>query len=274
MSDLRMSEVAVAYNGSRVVKGVDVQVPARSWVALIGPNGAGKTTLLRAVAGLVRYSGTIEIDGRPTSAMSRRRLSQLVAFLPQRPVLPEGVTVADYVLIGRTPYISYLGTESAHDRAVLAEVLERLDLEGLAHRQIGSLSGGESQRAVLARALAQQSEILLLDEPTSALDVGHQQQVLELIDDLRVEQGLTVVTALHDLTLAGQFAQRLVLLDGGEVVSEGPASEVLTEERIQQHYAATVRVVDQSGALTVIPIRLGPTSDQDVPDGEAGPRWR
>jgi iron complex transport system ATP-binding protein len=266
MSDLRLSDVAVAYNGSRVVNGVDVDVPARSWVGLIGPNGAGKTTLLRAVAGLVGYSGTIEIGGEATVGMSRRRLSQLVAFLPQRPVLPEGVTVTDYVSIGRTPYIPYWGTESEVDRAVVMEVLERLGLEELAHRQIDSLSGGESQRAVLARALAQQSEILLLDEPTAALDVGHQQQVLELIDELRVEQGLTVVTALHDLTLAGQFAQRLVLLDRGKVASEGAAWDVLTEERIEQHYAATVRVVDQAGSgLTVIPIRAHLQSPQNRP---------
>ena len=276
MSDLRLSEVAVAYNGTTVINGVDVDVPARSWVALIGPNGAGKTTLLRAVAGLVGYSGTIEIGGRPALGMSRRRLSQLVAFLPQRPIMPEGVSVADYVSIGRTPYIPYWGTESAEDRAVVHEVLERLELAALAHRHIESLSGGESQRAVLARALAQRSEILLLDEPTSALDVGHQQQVMELIDDLRVEQGLTVLTALHDLTLAGQFASRLVLLDRGLVVSEGPAREVLTEERIQQHYAATVRVVDEPGAgLTVIPVRsLSPTSQAAVPQEERTQSWR
>ena len=276
MSDLRLSEVAVAYNGTTVLNGVDVDVPARSWVALIGPNGAGKTTLLRAVAGLVGYSGTIEIGGRPALGMSRRRLSQLVAFLPQRPIIPEGVTVADYVSIGRTPYIPYWGTESAEDRAVVHEVLERLELAALAHRHIESLSGGESQRAVLARALAQRSEILLLDEPTSALDVGHQQQVMELIDDLRVEQGLTVLTALHDLTLAGQFATRLVLLDRGLVVSEGPAREVLTEERIRQHYAATVRVVDDPGAgLTVVPVRsVSRTSRDAVPEEERTRSWR
>ena len=276
MSDLRLSEVAVAYNGTTVLNGVVVDVPARSWVALIGPNGAGKTTLLRAVAGLVGYSGTIEIGGRPALGMSRRRLSQLVAFLPQRPIIPEGVTVADYVSIGRTPYIPYWGTESAEDRAVVHEVLERLELAALAHRHIESLSGGESQRAVLARALAQRSEILLLDEPTSALDVGHQQQVMELIDDLRVEQGLTVLTALHDLTLAGQFATRLVLLDRGLVVSEGPAREVLTEERIRQHYAATVRVVDEPGAgLTVVPVRsVSPTSRDAVPEEERTRSWR
>ncbi len=263
MSDLRLGDVSVAYNGTTVVNGVAIHVPARSWVALIGPNGAGKTTLLRAVAGLVRHSGIIEIGGRPALGMTRRLLSQLVAYLPQRPILPEGMTVADYVSIGRTPYIPYWGTETAGDRAVVGEVLERLELHGLAHRRIESLSGGESQRAVLARALAQRSEILLLDEPTSALDIGHQQQVLELIDDLRVEQDLTVLTALHDLTLAGQFAERLVLLDRGVVVAEGPARAVLTEERIQQHYAAKVRVIEEPGAgLTVIPVRPSAPSNR------------
>jgi iron complex transport system ATP-binding protein len=262
-----LTGVSVAYNGHKVVKGVDVMIPAQSWVGLIGPNGAGKTTLLRAVAGLVGYEGTIEIGGQATVGMSRRRLSQLVAFLPQRPILPEGVSVIDYVAIGRTPYIPYWGAESAEDRVIVASVLERLDLLSLAQRQIESLSGGEAQRAILARALAQQSEVLLLDEPTSALDVGHQQQVLELIDELRNEQGLTVVSALHDLTLAGQYAGRLLLLNEGEVVSEGPARDVLTEDRIEKYYAATVRVVEQAGAgLTVIPIRthLPSTKDQSL----------
>jgi iron complex transport system ATP-binding protein len=225
-------------------------------VGLIGPNGAGKTTLLRAVARLVDFSGSISIGGHSTHDLSRRRLSQLVAFLPQRPILPDGVSVADYVSIGRTPYIPYLGTESADDRAVVAEVLARLDLAKLANRHVGALSGGESQRAVLARALAQRAEVLLLDEPTSALDVGHQQQVLELIDELRFEQGLTVVSALHDLTLAGQFAERLVLLDRGVVVSEGTATTVLTEDGIRRHYDARVKVVEHPGAgLSVIPVR-------------------
>jgi iron complex transport system ATP-binding protein len=260
LSDLRLAEVTVAYNGTRVVDGVTVVVPAQSWVSLIGPNGGGKTTLLRAVAGLVAYSGTIEIGGEPTNAMSRRRLSQVVAFLPQRPILPDGMTVADYVSIGRTPYIPYWGTESADDLAVVDEVLERLDLAALAHRLIHTLSGGESQRAVLARALAQQSEVLLLDEPTSALDVGHQQQVLDLIDELRFEHGLTVVSALHDLTLAGQYAEHLVLLNRGMVVSEGPASVVLTEETIKANYGATVKLIEQPGVgPSVIPIRSQPT---------------
>jgi len=258
MRDLRLSDVSVAYNGRKVIDGVDISVPALSWVALIGPNGAGKSTLLKAVTGLVDHTGTIEIGGRDSAGMSRRLLSQMVAFLPQRPVLPEGMTVAEYVAIGRTPYIPHWGTESVEDRDVVVRVLTRLGLDDLGLREIDTLSGGETQRVVLARALAQESQILLLDEPTSALDVGHQQQVLELIDELRLEQGLTVLAAVHDLTLAGQFADRLVLLDHGEVVSDGSAEEVLTEARIERHYGARVRVLagdDGTGRPSVLPVR-------------------
>ena len=270
MRDLNLSDVSVAYNGRKVVDGVEMTVPALSWVALIGPNGAGKSTLLKAVTGLVGHTGMIEIGGRDTAAMSRRLLSQLVAFLPQRPVLPDGMTVADYVAIGRTPYIPYWGTESSEDREVVARVLTRLGLDDLRLRDIDSLSGGETQRVVLARALAQESQILLLDEPTSALDVGHQQQVLELVDELRLEQGLTILAAVHDLTLAGQFADRLVLLDHGEVVIDGTAQEVLTEARIERHYGAMVRVLagDDGTGTAVLPIRV-PAGGKRVGAGES-----
>jgi iron complex transport system ATP-binding protein len=256
VSRIGIVDVSVAYNGRRVVDGVSMHIEPRTWVALIGPNGAGKSSLLRAVASLVPFAGQIDIGGVPAAEMTRRQLSELVAFLPQRPVMPEGVTVADYVAIGRTPYIPYWGTEGLHDREIIAGVLERLELTTLSERHLDTLSGGEAQRVVLARALTQQSEILLLDEPTSALDVGHQQQVLELIDELRSEQGLTVLSALHDLTLAGQYADRLVMMRDGVVVSDGVAKSVLTEESIMMNYDARVRVVDMGATgLIVTPLR-------------------
>jgi iron complex transport system ATP-binding protein len=166
------------------------------------------------------------------------------------------MSVADYALMGRTPYISYLGTESHTDIEVVHDVLSRLELVDLADRSLGSLSGGELQRAVLARALSQEAPILLLDEPTSALDVGHMQQVLELVDTLRRERELTVVSAMHDLTLAGQFAESLVLLDEGRTVASGSAREVLTEAIITKHYGASVKVVvDSEGGVVVVPTR-------------------
>lgn len=258
MTAVELARVAVTYDGTRVLEGLTARIPDGAWVGLIGPNGAGKTTLLRAVAGLVPYAGDIRLGGAPVSSLSRRRLARLVAYLPQRPVIPESMTVSDYVLIGRTPYIPYLGTETRADRELVAGVLERLELGAFADRPLGSLSGGEVQRAVLARALAQEAPVLLLDEPTAALDVGHQQQVLELIDELRAEHDLTVVSAMHDLTLAAQFAESLLLLSRGRAVAEGLARAVLTEPAIREHYGASVRVLeDTEGGVLVIPARPG-----------------
>jgi iron complex transport system ATP-binding protein len=162
--------------------------------------------------------------------------------------------VAEYVLLGRTPYLGYFGSESRQDRLAAERSLERLELRDFAERLLGSLSGGELQRAVLARALAQEAPILLLDEPTSALDLGRQQQALELVHALR-DGGLTIVTTMHDLTLAGQYADRLVLLDRGEVVSEGSPAEVLSPLNVASYYGANVRVVHDDGGVFVLPLR-------------------
>jgi iron complex transport system ATP-binding protein len=166
------------------------------------------------------------------------------------------MSVFDYVLLGRTPYVSYFGVETSADVALVADVLETLELAALAGRPVTSLSGGEFQRAVLARALAQQAPVLLLDEPTSSLDLGHIQQVLELVDRLRRDRELTVVAALHDLTTAAQFSDRLALLVEGRLVAEGPPDEVLTREVIEAQYGARVRVVtDPQAGLIVVPVR-------------------
>ncbi len=247
--------LSVRLGGVRVLDGVTASVEDGEWIGVIGPNGAGKTTLLRAVAGLAAYEGRIEVGGRAVSSLKRREVSRLVALVPQDPLLPREMTVAEYVLLGRTPYVPYLGTESRGDVEAVGRALQRLDLEQLAERRLGTLSGGERQRAVLARALAQDTSILLLDEPTSALDVGRQQQVLEFVDQLRTEQRLTVLSAMHDLTLASQFAERLLLLDRGVVVADGPPREVVTEARVAAHYGANVRVIDHEDGLAVVPTR-------------------
>jgi iron complex transport system ATP-binding protein len=253
---LEASGVSVSFNGTRALSEVNVAVEKGAWVCLIGPNGAGKTTLLRALAGLVAHGGRVLLDGTPVEALRRREISKRVAVVPQNPIIPLGMTVVDYVLMGRTPYISYLGMESTRDKRIAASVLEQLELVPFASRPLESLSGGELQRVILGKALAQEASILLLDEPTSALDVGHQLQVLELVEDLRREHGLTVVGAMHDLTLAGQYADRLVMFDGGRVVASGPAREVLTETAIAEHYGASVRVLhEDEGAVVVIPHR-------------------
>ncbi|HTS72137.1 MAG TPA: ABC transporter ATP-binding protein [Gaiellaceae bacterium] len=244
----------VRFGPVAAVRGLSLRVEAGGWTALIGPNGAGKTSALRALAGLVRYEGEIAVDGRDARALGRRALARLVAYVPQKPETPPDLTVAEYVLLGRTPHIPYLGGESRGDREAAARALRRLDLEDFAERRLGSLSGGELQRTVLARALAQEAPVLLLDEPTTSLDLGRQQLVLELVDALRAG-GLAVVTTLHDLTLAGQYADRLVLLDRGAAAAEGPAGEVLSAPNVATHYGARVRVLEEDGSVVVVPVR-------------------
>jgi cobalamin transport system ATP-binding protein len=250
--------VSVRFGAVAALSDVTEGVGPGEWVALIGPNGAGKTTLLRCIAGLVDHVGSVQVEGQSTAALDRRRLSQLVSYVPQQPELPPDMAVADYVLLGRTPHISYLGAESAADRAAAAAVIERLDLGGLATRPLGTLSGGEVQRLVLARALAQEAPVLLLDEPTSALDIGRRVDALELVDSLRQEHGLTVLSAMHDLTLAGQFADRLVLLVDGRVVASGAPSAVLDEEVLTTRFGHGVTVMRSPGGEIVVVPRRGP----------------
>lgn len=255
------TDLTVVRRGTTVLDSVNLTVPAGEWVGVVGPNGAGKTTLLHVLAGLVpagneaRLSGAVRVAGLDPQAVRRRQIAAAVALMPQRPIVPEGVSVTELIALGRTPHTSLFGAPSAADRDVVAGVIERLDLRGIATRPVTELSGGELQRVVLARALAQQPAVLMLDEPTSALDVGHQQQVLELVDTLRAADGITVIAAMHDLTLAGQYADRMIMLSAGRVVADGEPAEVLTAQRIADIYQARVEVVERGGRVAVLPVR-------------------
>jgi iron complex transport system ATP-binding protein len=250
---IALDGVRVRYGQAVALDGISAVVGTGEWLGLIGPNGAGKSTLLGAVAALVGYDGAITLDGRPTAGLTRRQLARLVAYVPQQPVLPAEMTVSDYVLLGRTAHIGYLRLETAADRRICAGLLDRLALAGLAGRALRTLSGGELQRMVLARALAQQAPVLLLDEPTSALDLGRRMDALELIDQLRREDSLTIVSAVHDLTLAGQFADRLMLLSGGRVAATGSPEQILRDEILAEYFGAGVKVLRTAdGELAVI----------------------
>ncbi len=251
---IELRNLSVRFGAVEVVRDVTLEVAADEWVMLIGPNGAGKTTVLRVLGGLLPFDGAVRVEGRDVREFARRELARLVAFVPQSPLTPPELTVAEYVLLGRTPHLGYLAAEGRRDRQAAGRALDRLELLPFAERRLGSLSGGELQRVVLARALAQEAPILLLDEPTTSLDLGRQQQVLELVDSLRGD-GLTVVSTMHDLTLAGQYADRLVLLDRGSVVAEGGADEVLSASNLAAFYGASVRVVSDEQGLFVLPRR-------------------
>lgn len=255
---LELSDVTVHLGTCAVVRDVDLDVPRGRWVSLVGPNGAGKTTLLRTITGAAEHTGTVRWDGTDLGRVRGARRARTVAAVPQRPERPAGMSVAAYVLLGRSAHVPYLAVESRRDRRVVDELLATLDLTVFADRDVTSLSGGEFQRVALARALAQQAPVLLLDEPTSALDLGYAQEVLELVDRLRLERGLTVVSALHDLTLAAQFSEELTLLVGGQVVERGAPDRVLTAATIAEHYRADVHVLrGPDGGPVPVPYRRG-----------------
>jgi len=266
VSAIEFADVRVRYGKRTVLEPFSDRVGSGEWLGVIGPNGAGKSSLLRAIAGLVESGGTISIDGRNLATMSHRERATLVAYVPQEPLIPDDMTVFDYVLLGRTPYVSYFGVETGDDRRIAAEAIERLGLETFVARFLGALSGGERQRVVLARAIAQQAPVLLLDEPTSALDIGHQQQALELVTELRRHGGLTVISAMHDLTLAGSYTDRLTMLNDGAVVASGAAAEVLTAERLGEIYHVCVSVdIDDDGTVIVVPRRGSPPDPPSAP---------
>ena len=255
--------LTVRLGNATVLQSLDLRARAGEWIGLLGPNGAGKSSALRALSGVLRtqgsaveVSGVVEVGGQNLAKLDRKAVGRLIAVVPQAPIIPVGMTVGDYALLGRTPHLGWLGRPGRGDRVLVEELLERLDLARFTSRLVTSLSGGERQRAVIARALAQQAPVLLLDEPTSALDVGHQQQVLELVDELRVQHGLVVLSAMHDLTLAGQYAHHLVLLVEGVGVGCGSPAEVLVAEVLERHYNARLRsVYSADGRIAVVPTR-------------------
>jgi iron complex transport system ATP-binding protein len=256
MTSINLIDVGVRYGDRDALASFTDTVKPGEWLCLIGPNGAGKSSLLRSIAGLVKHSGEVRVDGTSLKLRSSKRRAQLVAYVPQSPVMPDDMTVSEYVVLGRNPFIGHFGQETKHDWDIVADVLKRLDLDEFGSRMIGALSGGERQRVVIARAIAQEAPILLLDEPTNSLDIGHQQQALELVDRLRREHGLTVVSAMHDLTLAGLYSDRLCLLHQGYRVASGTASEVLRQETLAEFYGVSARVHHSpDGTVVVIPYR-------------------
>jgi iron complex transport system ATP-binding protein len=257
-SAVEVRDLCVELGGRAILADVRLEVPTGSWLCVIGPNGAGKSTLVNAIAGLVRSRGSVELWGRSLDHLGRRERARSVAVVPQLPTIPDGITVETYVLLGRTPHLGFLGAESRRDHETVERALERLELTWAADRRLETLSGGELRRVVLARALVQEAPLLLLDEPTAGLDLGQQLRVLELIEDLRRTEDLTVVSTMHDLTLAGRSAERFTLLARGRVVAAGARAEVLAPHLIAEHYGAAVRVLDDAElGWAVVPIANG-----------------
>jgi len=252
--------LTVAYGSRQALRDVSLAVPEGQLLGLVGPNGAGKTTLIRAVSGVVVVrEGRIRLHGADSTALSARDTALRVAVVPQNPHLPPAFTALELVLMGRTPHLRLLQGEGEADLRAARRAMLATETWHLAERLIGELSGGERQRVLIARALAQETPLLLLDEPTAHLDIGHQAATLRLMARLCRSEGKAVLAAVHDLTLAGQFCERLVMLHEGRVVAEGSPRDVLTPERLRQVYGASVHVLPHP--LTGRPV-LAPDGDE------------
>lgn len=241
---LRIESLSVSYGNRPVLKDVSLQVSSGEVVALIGPNGVGKSTLIRAVSGVVpAQHGRIRADGQELTRLSPMQRARLLSVVPQSASMPPAFTVWEAVLMGRTPYLNFLGQTSRSDEEKVREALQRVDALDLSERRVGELSGGEQQRVLLARALAQSTPILLLDEPTAHLDMQYQVHLLELVQGLARQDHLAVLIAVHDLNLAARYADRVALMVQGEIKAAGTPRQVLTPELISAAYHLAVQVV-------------------------------
>lgn len=255
MTTLRVESLKVKLANKIVVEDFSVELSVGDWVCVIGPNGAGKSSMLRALAGIIDSHGEMFIDDLNLRSLNQRARACWIAYVAQEPVMPQGMSVANYVMLGRTAHLNMLASETPKDIEITNYVIDEIGLRDFVNRDVATLSGGERQRVAIARALAQASPIVLLDEPTTALDVGYQQDVLELIDRLRREKKIGVISTMHDLTVSGLYPDRLMLLAGGKIVKYGDANSVLTSETIGEHYGAKVQVLESENGPIVIPIR-------------------
>jgi len=255
---LAAEQLTLAYDDHVVVHDLDLQLTEGSFTAIVGPNGCGKSTLLRALGRLMRPTGgQVLLDGQAIARTPTREVAKVLGLLPQSPVAPDGLTVADLVARGRHPHQTWLRQWSRDDEAVVAEALAWTDMAELADRPVDELSGGQRQRAWISMALAQGTDLLLLDEPTTYLDLSHQIDVLELVGRLHAERGRTVVVVLHDLNLAARYAQRLVAMKDGVLVSSGRPEEVLTEQLLADVFDLEARILPDPvvGTPMVVPVR-------------------
>lgn len=255
---LQAKNLSLGYNGHKVVRDFNLAVPQSTIVGLIGPNGSGKTTILRAFAGLLQpFSGAILIRGKAIDLLKSQNRARWIGWVPQREALAWPLTVEETVQLGRAPHRGWFLPYTKHDFYMVSQALKQTELISLYERSVDCLSGGEFQRVLIARALAQEPEVLLLDEPTANLDVHHQIQVLELVQGLVRQKGLTVVMAIHDLNLAARYCERLILLHQGLQQSTGNPEEVLTTENLRKVFGIEARLYRDPWGDWAVSVRSG-----------------
>lgn len=257
---VEVSRVSFAYSTDTVIRDLDLCIQKGEMVGLIGPNGAGKTTLIRLISGILEPKhGDIRLDGAATRRLRRNAIARKVAVVPQQFDTPFAYKVEDVVMLGRTPFMRAFRDWTTGDRKAIAGTIEAVGIGHLRERSFTALSGGERQKVVLAMALAQEAELLLLDEPTAHLDISHQVEMLELLGGMNAERGLTIVAAMHDLNLASAYFRRLILMKEGAIIADGPPERVLTSSTIGAAYSIPVHIQPHpsSGVPQVVVLPTG-----------------
>lgn len=261
MIAVKVRDLDLHYGREHILRKISLTVEQGEFVVIIGPNGTGKTSLLKALAGLVKATGAIEILGRPLPGYSRRQLAGFVAVVPQQVPIEFPFTVAETVLMGRSPHLGILEIEGREDHLIACRSMEFTGVGHLSGRRLDELSGGERQRVIIARAICQEPQLILLDEPTASLDPAHQVRVMDLMERLRREQGVTVVMVSHDLNLAAMYGDRLLLMGNGSIIASGPPAEVLTTGQLERTYGCRMVVEKGSGPGSV---RAFPVPDKTI----------
>lgn len=253
MVNITIKSLTFGYNGSMILDGLNLVVEDSEVLGLVGPNGSGKTTLIKCIDKILKPKGSILIDGKDIDTVSRTELAKRLGYVPQSSSTPLATTVFDTVLMGRRPHISWRVSDSDLDK--VADILGLLHLENLAMRDFSQLSGGQKQKVLIARALAQEPEVLLLDEPTSSLDMKHQLEVMETIASLVKEKKISAIMALHDLNLASTFADKLAILKDGRIYAAGEPADLLNAANIREVYGVEAIVMNNLNRPYIIPLK-------------------
>ena len=268
MTLISISGLSAGFHGRDVVSDVSLQIGSGEFVALIGPNGAGKSTLLKAALGLIPSRGVVTLGGTPREALTGREQSRRVVYVPQDRDVAWPVSVEMVVGLGRVPHLPPFARAGDRDKTAIADALTRMDITHLRHRPATELSGGERARMLIARALAQDTPLLLTDEPTAGLDPAHQISLMQTFADL-ARDGRGVLACLHDLWLAARWCDRIVIIDEGRIIADGPPTDVLTRERLAAVYGITAHVGEVDGGLLILPTALS-SPPQDATLGDTG----
>ncbi|MBN1158951.1 MAG: ABC transporter ATP-binding protein [Bacteroidales bacterium] len=247
---ITVQDIEFSYNGSPALQNVNTGIEKGDFVALVGPNGSGKSTLIKCLNGILKTrKGTVLIDEKPINAFTPGELAKEMAYVPQSENRKSALHVFDVILLGRKPYIYWKPTD--HDLRITANIMKTLHLEDLAMRDVNKLSGGQQQTVFIARALAQEPDILLLDEPTANLDIKHQMEVLELLKE-QADKGITVIIALHDINMAMRYANKIMMLKEGTLFASG-GTEIITKENIEKLYDIKVHIIREHENIFVVP---------------------